>query len=118
VVPETNTHSPETTAREYPICDSKVDPDEMSLRIPSGYSRNPLPSRALAGDGGGMADHKEPTDHLPPADEREPDDERTTAGAPHPDVVPPEGGGVSEATAAEPDEPRVHGMEKPPRSQF
>jgi hypothetical protein len=65
-----------------------------------------------------MADHKEPTDHLPPADEREPDDERTTAGPPHPDVVPPEGGGVSEATAAEPDEPRVHGMEKPPRSQF
>jgi hypothetical protein len=69
-----------------------------------------------------MADSNEPrrpTDHLPPADEREPDDERTTAGPPYPGGgAPDDAGGVSEDTAAEPDEPRVHGMEKPPRSQF
>ena len=39
MVPETNTQSPLTTAREYPICDSKVDPDEISLRMLSGYRR-------------------------------------------------------------------------------
>ncbi|MGB3908896.1 MAG: hypothetical protein WBL06_00290 [Pseudolysinimonas sp.] len=91
----------------------------MSLRIPSGYPRNPLPSGAKVRDGGVMADHKEPTDHLPPAEEREEGDERTTAGSPYPGGgAPDDAGGVSEDTAAEPDEPRVHGMEKPPRSQF
>lgn len=66
-----------------------------------------------------MADPKEPTDHLPPADEREPDDERTTAGTPYPGGgAPDEVGGVSEDTAAEPEEPRINGMEKPRRSQF
>ena len=86
----------------------------MSLRIPSGYPRNPLHSRAVAGNGGSMTDHKQPTDHLPPLEDREEGDERTTAGPPHPDVVPPEGGGVSEATAAESDEPARHGIAKLP----
>jgi hypothetical protein len=91
----------------------------MSLRIPSGYPRNPLPESRRGAQGGVMADHKQPTDHLPPADEREPDDERTTAGAPYPGGgAPDDAGGVSEETAAEPDEPRIHGMEKPPRQQF
>jgi hypothetical protein len=87
----------------------------MSLRIPSGYPRNPLPESRGDAHGGGMADHKEPTDHLPPADERDPDDERTTAGAPYPGTGrPDEQGGVSEATAAEPEEPARHGITKLP----
>jgi len=32
VQPDTKTKSPDTTAREYPICSSKVDPELMSLR--------------------------------------------------------------------------------------
>lgn len=32
VHPDTKTQSPSTTAREYPIKASKVEPDEMSLR--------------------------------------------------------------------------------------
>lgn len=94
----------------------------MSLRIPQGYPRNPLPELQRGAQAGRMADSNEPrrpTDHLPPADEREPGDERTTAGTPYPSGgAPDDAGGVSEDTAAEPDEPRVHGMEKPPRSQF
>jgi hypothetical protein len=87
----------------------------MSLRIPSGYPRNPLPSRAKVAHRGAMADHKEPTDHLPPEGEREPGDERTTAGSPYPGGgAPDDAGGVSEETAAEPDEPARHGVAKLP----
>jgi hypothetical protein len=58
---------------------------------------------------------KQPTDHLPPQDERDPDDERTTDRS-----YPGEPGGpadpspVSESTAAEPEKPNRHGIEKLP----
>jgi hypothetical protein len=81
--------------------------------------RNPLAHPVWLRERGDMTDHKQPTDHLPPATERDEGDERTTAGTPYPGGgAPDDAGGVSEDTAAEPDEPRVHGMEKPPRSQF
>lgn len=59
---------------------------------------------------------KQPTDHLPPADEREPDDERTTAGSyPGGDGARPDDRDViTDATAAEPEEPQRHGVDKLP----
>ena len=61
-----------------------------------------------------MNEPKRPTDHLPPADEREPDDDRTTAGHPYPVEGVEDDGGVSPATAAEPDRPSRHGVDKLP----
>lgn len=58
---------------------------------------------------------RRPTDHLPPAAEREKGDERTTAVGPYPDGgAPDDPGGVSEDTAAEPEEPARHGVDKLP----
>jgi hypothetical protein len=57
---------------------------------------------------------KRPTDHLPPADEREEGDERTTSGHPYPVEGVEDEGGVSPATAAEPDRPSRHGVDKLP----
>jgi hypothetical protein len=58
-------------------------------------------------------DIKQPQDHLPPADERG-DDE--SAEAPNfPGVGEPDGGSpVSPATAAEPEKPARHGVDKLP----
>ena len=58
-----------------------------------------------------MNEPKRPTDHLPPADEREEGDERTTSGHPYPVDEAEERGGVSPATAAEPEKPARHGAE-------
>lgn len=57
-----------------------------------------------------------PTDHLPPADERDPGDDRTTARHyPGDDGAHPDARDVmSDATAAEPDEPKRHGVDKLP----
>ena len=57
---------------------------------------------------------KKPTDHLPPAEERDPDDERTTHGDPFPGTGVDEPGGVDPATAAEPEKPARHGVDKLP----
>jgi hypothetical protein len=58
-------------------------------------------------------DIKQPQDHLPPADERS-DDE--SVDSPHyPGVEEPQGGSpVSPATAAEPERPARHGVDKLP----
>jgi hypothetical protein len=61
-----------------------------------------------------MADHKEPTDHLPPADDREPDDDRTTAGNPYPVGGAVDDDDITPATAAEPEKPNRHGLDKMP----
>lgn len=66
-----------------------------------------------------MSDHTDPrvtkpTDHLPPADERAEGDDRTTAGPPYPVEKPVDAGGVSPDTAAEPDKPGRHGLDKLP----
>ena len=60
-------------------------------------------------------DMKQPLDHRPPADERD-----EAMDVPEPSY-PGTGGagapsGVSPDTAAEPEEPRRHGLDKPPRS--
>jgi hypothetical protein len=58
-------------------------------------------------------DIKQPQDHLPPADERD-DDERVEAQH-FPGVGDPDGGSpVSPVTAAEPDRPARHGVDKLP----
>lgn len=78
----------------------------------------PSRRRDVAANDGHMADSdriRRPTDHLPPADEREPGDDRTTSGSPYPDGgAPGTSGGVSPDTAAEPDEPNRHGVDKLP----
>ena len=58
-------------------------------------------------------DIKQPQDHLPPAEERGEDE---TVEAPHfPGVGEPDGGSpVSPATAAEPEKPARHGVDKLP----
>jgi len=66
-----------------------------------------------------MSDHtdpgvKQPTDHLPPADERADGDDRTTAGTPYPVEGAVDEGGVSPDTAAEPEKPDRHGLDKLP----
>ena len=63
---------------------------------------------------GVMNEPKRPTDHLPPADEREEGDDRTTSASPYPVDGAEEQGGVSPATAAEPERPARHGAEKLP----
>jgi hypothetical protein len=58
---------------------------------------------------------RRPTDHLPPADERDSDDDRTTAGTPYPVTgASDDAGEISPATAAEPDKPARHGVDKLP----
>ena len=64
-----------------------------------------------------MTEHKQPTDHLPPASERDENDHRTTAGHPYPIDGVEETGGVSPETAAEPDRPSRHGVDKLPPGQ-
>lgn len=59
-------------------------------------------------------EHKQPTDHLPTASERATDDDRTTADRPYPVDGVVEPGGVSPDTAAEPDRPDRHGVDKLP----
>jgi hypothetical protein len=61
-----------------------------------------------------MSEPKRPTDHLPPADEREAGDDRTTSSRPFPDDGVDEPGGVSPETAAEPEKPARHGIDKLP----
>jgi hypothetical protein len=60
-----------------------------------------------------MNEPKRPTDHLPPADERAEGDDRTTSGHPYPVEGVEEQGGVTPATAAEPDKPVNH-LKQPP----
>jgi hypothetical protein len=55
---------------------------------------------------------KKPTDHLPPADERGRRDDRTTAAHPYPVDEVETTGGVSPDTAAEPEKPARHGVDK------
>lgn len=59
-------------------------------------------------------DRKKPTDHLPPAEERAADDDRSTSGHPYPVDDIDEQGGVNPETAAEPDKPNRHGLDKLP----
>ena len=61
-----------------------------------------------------MSEPKQPTDHLPPADQREEGDERTTSGHPYPADGVEDQGGVTPATAAEPQKPARHGADKLP----
>ena len=57
---------------------------------------------------------KKPLDHLPPRDER-PDGDQESEQLEYPDTGGGHGGSaVSPATAAEPDEPRRHGVDKLP----
>ena len=58
-------------------------------------------------------DAKQPLDHLPPAEER--DDEIGDDAPQFPDTDPPAGGSpVSPETAAEPEKPARHGVDKLP----